>query len=98
MTVTRESTRAPKATDYRCQISDAGGQCIKSAVLWIFSADSNAAEAERMSRKACTGHADHAFQIVGCAGGTCTPEFRVVPLGSLAERIRASVPVTAYMP
>lgn len=98
MTVTRESTRAPKAADYRCQIADAGGRCIKSAVLWIFNADSNAAEADEKSRKTCTKHADRAYQIVGCSGGTCTPEFRVVPLGTLAERIRASVPVTAYIP
>lgn len=97
MTVTRDSTRTPKAAVHYCQIDDAGGRCISLATVWIFNMDSNAAEAETVSRKACGRHMDRAYQEVGGRGGTCTPEFRVIPLGALAERIRVQVPVDPYL-
>ena len=98
MYVTQDSTTTPKADQHQCQIEDAAGRCIALATVWIYNLDANADEVEAMSRKACARHADHAFQIVGGSGGTCTPEFRVIPLGSLAERIRVQVPVQRFIP
>lgn len=94
-TVTRDSTYPPKADYHQCQLTDAGGRCPGQATVWIFNLDSNAGEATDL--RACGKHTDRAFQEVGGRGGTCTPEFRVIPLGSLAERIRVLVPVGPYL-
>lgn len=97
MTVTNESTTTVKAAEHCCEIEDAGGRCISSATLWICNTDSNEAEADSAAKRTCGHHTDRAFQVVGQAGGTHTPEFRVIPLGALAERISAHVPVQDYV-
>lgn len=90
-TVTRDYTSAPKGKTYQCQVGDAAGRCIRDATVKISNADANGGE--DMSKLACPQHTDRAFQEVGAMSPAGSPEFRVIPVGSLAGRLRMLVPV-----
>jgi hypothetical protein len=80
----------------QCSITDQGGRCIRDAIVRIVNADANPGDA-KLERLSCHWHISRALQEAAAAGHVPHACFAVEPVGRLARRIEALVPVPRYL-